>query len=84
MSFRHPGATHASIWFSHSREEPGITFDAPCGPDRRLLYHWLCCLKDSNGLTLEDELKRRGYLLETLRFSCKRNRASNEPDPRDP
>lgn len=68
-----PSQHLVSYW---SKRERDTMFDAPSRPDSRLLYHALCCVAVYDGRTLREELERRGYLIETLRFSCKRNRAS--------
>jgi len=79
MSARPDPTKHLVAYWS--KREHDIMFDGPCGPDRHLLCAALCSIKIGD-VALVEELKRRGYVIETLRFSVQRNRSCNEPDPR--
>jgi hypothetical protein len=78
---RHPSYDNHLV-VTWSKRERDLVLGGPCGPDRHLIHAAFCGYRSFDGRTFVEELERRGYLIETLRFSCKRNRASNEPDPR--
>ena len=63
-------------------EGPDVCMGSPCRPDGHLLHQAFNSPRyDHNGQpqpSLMDELKARGYKIETLRFEIQRNRKPNE------
>jgi hypothetical protein len=85
---RHWNEGWLTAWYGTDEdgEGPDVCYGSPCRPDGHLL-HGMLSMKQRQadgtfGPSFLDELKARGYLIETLRFEIKRNRGPNEPDPR--
>lgn len=66
-----------------SRRERDVEFVYPSSPDGHLLHNAFNYAKMTNGKTLIEELKARGYDLTTLRFSIERKCAACK-GPREP